>query len=142
MQFGWFGLVADRRQLVLPALETAQRDCRPAICQSVTTSLCFQYNQPSAACELWKMVSVKNTLFPTTRLSPSGLQANVNASPRPFTSLMTAFVLTSQNFTTPSLLTEASSASLTGLKATLSIAAAWPFSSVEYFTFGRSGFQL
>lgn len=64
------------------------------------------------------------TLVPTIRDSPSGCHAKVKASPRPFTSLMQALVRTSQNLTTPSLLTEQSSASLTGLKATFSIGAA------------------
>jgi hypothetical protein len=64
------------------------------------------------------------TLVPTIRESPSGCQAKVKVSPRPFTSLTQALVLTSQNLTTPSLLTEQSSASLTGLNATFSIGAA------------------
>lgn len=58
----------------------------------------------------------------------------MNASPRPFTSLKHALVLTSQNLTTPSLLTLHSSASLVGLKATFSIEAEWPLSSVENLT--------
>lgn len=61
------------------------------------------------------------TLFPTINVSPSGAQARVKASPRPRTSLKQFFVLTSQNFTVPSLLTLQSSASLTGLKATFSM---------------------
>lgn len=80
------------------------------------------------------------TFVPTIRDSPSGCQARVKASPRPLTSLTQALVRTSQNLTTPSLLTEQSSASLTGLKATFSIGAAWPFSSVEKRTLGFSGF--
>lgn len=55
---------------------------------------------------------------------------------------MIAFVLTSQNLTTPSELTLHNSASLTGLNATFSIPAEWPLSSVEYLTFGLSGFHL
>lgn len=90
--------------------------------------------------EEWSQGSVFLTLVPTIRDSPSGCHAKVKASPSPFTSLMQALVRTSQNLTTPSLLTEQSSASLTGLKATFSIAAAWPLSSVEKRTFGFSGF--
>lgn len=86
-------------------------------------------------------ISSYRTLFPTTSVSPEGLQARLNASPRPLISLMAAFVLTSQNFTTPSLLTLQSSASFTGLKATFSIPAVWPLSSVEYRTLGLSGFH-
>lgn len=80
------------------------------------------------------------TLLPTTRDSPSGAHARVNASPRPLISLMQVFDRTSQNFTTPSLLTLHNSASFTGLKATFSIGAEWPFKSVEKRTFGFSGF--
>lgn len=85
---------------------------------------------------------VSLTFVPTISDSPSGCHARVKASPRPFTSLTQALVRTSQNLTTPSLLTEQSSASLTGLKATFSIGAAWPFSSVEKRTLGFSGFPL
>jgi hypothetical protein len=80
------------------------------------------------------------TLLPTSTEEPSGAQARAWALPRPLTSLMQAFVLTSQNLTTPSLLTLQSSASLTGLKATFSIPARCPFSSVEKRTLGFSGF--
>lgn len=80
------------------------------------------------------------TLFPTTRVSPLGAHANVTASPRPLTSLVHVFPLASQNLATPSLLKLHSSASFTGLKATFSMAAEWPFSSVEKRTFGFSGF--
>lgn len=80
------------------------------------------------------------TLFPTTSVCPSGAHASVNASPRPVTSLKHALVRTSQNLTTPSLLTLHSSASLVGLKATFSIGAAWPLSSVENLTCAFSGF--
>lgn len=62
----------------------------------------------------------KHTLFPTINVSPSGAQAKLNASPSPLTSLKQALVLTSQNLTTPSVLTLHSSASLVGLKATFS----------------------
>lgn len=78
--------------------------------------------------------------MPTIKDSPSGCHARVKASPSPLTSLTQALVRTSQNLTTPSLLTEQSSASLTGLNATFSIGAAWPFSSVEKRTLGFSGF--
>lgn len=80
------------------------------------------------------------TLFPTTKLSPSGAQASVKASPNPLTSLMMALVRTSQNLTVPSLPTEHSSSSLTGLKATFSTAAEWPLSSVDCRTLGLSTF--
>lgn len=80
------------------------------------------------------------TLVPTIKDSPSGCHARVKASPSPLTSLTQALVRTSQNLTTPSLLTEQSSASLTGLNATFSMGAAWPFSSVEKRTLGFSGF--
>ena len=55
----------------------------------------------------------------------------MKASPRPFTSLMQVLLRTSQNLTTPSLLTLQSSDSLTGLKATFSIGAPCPLRSVE-----------
>lgn len=80
------------------------------------------------------------TRFPTSNEEPSGAQARVCALPRPLISLTHAFVLTSQSFTTPSLLTLQSSASLTGLKAIFSIAARWPRSSVEFLTSFLSGF--
>lgn len=80
------------------------------------------------------------TLFPTIRLWPSGAQTRVNASPSPLISLTHVLVLTSQNLTTPSLLTEQSSASLTGLKAILSMGAEWPLSSVEKRMLFFSGF--
>lgn len=80
------------------------------------------------------------TLFPTINDSPSGAHTKVKASPRPLTSLTQAFVLTSQNLTTPSSLTLHSSASLTGLKATFCIDAACPLSSVEKRAMGFSGF--
>lgn len=62
------------------------------------------------------------------------------ASPRSVTSLKQALVRTSQNRTTPSLLKLHNSASFVGLKATFSIPAAWPLSSVENLTLGFSGF--
>ena len=82
----------------------------------------------------------KPTRFPTSSEEPSGAQARLWASPRPFTSLTHVLVLTSQSLTTPSLLTLQSSASLTGLKAIFSIPAECPLSSVEKRTFGLSGF--
>lgn len=78
--------------------------------------------------------------MPTISDSPSGSQVRVKASPRPLTSLTQFLVRTSQNLTTPSLLTLHSSASLTGLKATFSMGAAWPLSSVEKRTLALSGF--
>ena len=79
-------------------------------------------------------------MFPTTRESPSGAQARLNASPRPLISLKHVFERTSQSLRTPSLLTLASSVSFTGLNATFSIGAKWPFRSVENFAYGFSGF--
>lgn len=61
-------------------------------------------------------------------------------SPRPLISLIHILDRTSQNLTTPSLLTLHSSASFTGLKATFSMGAECPFKSVENRTFGFSGF--
>src|SRR5689334_19670304 len=84
--------------------------------------------------------SLEPTLFPTSTEEPSGAQARLWALPRPLTSLMHVLVLTSQNLTTPSLLTLQSSASLTGLKAIFSIPAKCPLSSVENRTLGFSGF--
>jgi len=80
------------------------------------------------------------TLLETSSETPSGSQAIELAVPRPLTSLTEAFVLTSQNLTTPSAPRLASSASLTGLNATFSTEAECPFSSVEKRTFGLSGF--
>lgn len=84
----------------------------------------------------------QQTLFPTISVCPSGAHASVKASPSPDTSLKQALVRTSQNLTTPSLLTLHSSASLVGLKATFSIGAAWPLSSVENLTCAFSGFPF
>jgi hypothetical protein len=83
-----------------------------------------------------------HTLFPTSNVCPSGAQTSVMASPRSVTSLKQALVRTSQNRTTPSLLKLHNSASFVGLKATFSIPAAWPLSSVENLTLGFSGFPL
>lgn len=49
-------------------------------------------------------------------------------------------VLTSQNLTVPSLLTEHNSSSLTGLNPTFSTAPVWPLSSVDWRTLGLSTF--
>lgn len=81
-----------------------------------------------------------DTLFPTMSVCPSGAHASVNASPRPLTSLKHALVRTSQKRTVPSLLTLHSSASLVGLKATLSMGAVWPSRRVENLTCSFSGF--
>ena len=79
-------------------------------------------------------VAPRRTLFPTRSVSPSGAHTRLSASPSPLTSLKHALVRTSQNLTTPSLLTLHSSASLTGLNATFSTEVVWPFRSVENLT--------
>lgn len=81
------------------------------------------------------------TLLPTMILVPSGCHANETAEPSPGTSLIHFPARTSQIFNTPSALTLHSSASLTGLKATFSMLALWPLSSVVLRTLGFSGFQ-
>lgn len=91
-----------------------------------------------ASCHKYRSIL---TLFPTITFSPSGCHARVIASPRPLTSFTQPLVRTSQNLTAPSRPTLHNSMSLTGLKATFSTPASWPLSSVEYRTFGRSGFQ-
>jgi hypothetical protein len=82
----------------------------------------------------------RRTLFPTTKVLPLGSQARALATPKFLTSLTQALVLTSQIRAVPSSLTLQSSASFTGLKATLAMAAECPFSSVENRTLGFSGF--
>lgn len=88
-----------------------------------------------------RLSDVVLTLLPTMILVPSGCQANETAEPSPETSLIHFPARTSQIFNTPSALTLHSSASLTGLKATFSMLALWPLSSVVLRTLGFSGFQ-
>ena len=73
---------------------------------------------------------------------PSAAHAIVNPSPPSCTVAVHALLLTSQNLHVPSLLTDASSASLVGFQATLSIPPVCPLSSVLFFTCGFSGFHI
>ena len=99
----------------------------------VSVSLCFNRRRAFVA-------GMEQTLLETSSELPSGAQAIELAVPRPLTSLTEAFVLTSQNLTIPSAPRLANSASLTGLNATFSTDAEWPFSSVEKRALGLSGF--
>ena len=83
-----------------------------------------------------------HTFLPTSTTFPSADQERENASPPTSRRLTHDFVRTSQKHTVPSAEQLASSASRTGLNAIFSMPAVWPFNSVEYRTFGRSGFQI
>lgn len=85
-------------------------------------------------------MKMTSSRLPTRSVCPSGAHTRLSASPSPRTSLKHALVRTSQNLTTPSLLTLHNSASFVGLNATFSIEAEWPLSSVENLTCGFSGF--
>ncbi len=82
------------------------------------------------------------TFRPTMTTLPSAAHAMVNPSPPSCTVAVQALLRTSQNLHVPSLLTEASSASLVGFQATRSTPPVWPRSSVLFFTCGFSGFHI
>ena len=82
------------------------------------------------------------TFLPTTIELPSTDQESVNASPPTSSRLTHVLERTSQKRTVPSAEQLASSASRTGLKTALSMAAVCPRSSVENRAAGRSGFQI
>ena len=82
------------------------------------------------------------TFLPTITTLPSPAHATVKPSPPKLTTATHCLFRTSQNRQVPSPETLANSASFVGLNATRSIAAVWPFSSVEFFTCGFSGFQM
>ena len=86
----------------------------------------------------WKV----HTFRPTMTTLPSAAQAMVNPSPPSCTVATHVLLRTSQKRQVPSLLTEASSASLVGFQATRSMPPVWPRSSVLFFTWGFSGFQI
>lgn len=82
------------------------------------------------------------TLRPTIATLPSPAQVTVKPSPPNWTVAIQVLLRTSQNRHVPSLETEANSASFVGFHSTRSMAAAWPRSSVLFFTCGFSGFQM
>lgn len=82
---------------------------------------------------------VWTTLRPTMTVPPSAAQAMEKPSPPSCTVAVHVLLRTFQNLQVPSLEIEASSSSLVGLKAILSIPAVCPLNSVLYLTWGLSG---
>lgn len=113
----------------------------------ISSSFCMTASSQYSTIPLQLLHLFVHTFFPTSTTFPSALQLIVKHPPStpcpPTSTLLTQFLLlTSQNRTVPSLLQLATSDSRTGLNATFSIPPVWPRSSVLYFTFERSGFQI
>ena len=89
-----------------------------------------------------KVYVLNRTFVPAMTTLLSAAHAMVKPSPPNCTVAVHVLLRTSQNLHVPSLETEASSASVVGLNATLSICPVCPLSSVLFFTCGFSGFHM